>query len=545
MMQPVLRILNLEDEPKDTELIRAKLEKDGITYEMTRVETEEDFVSAITQGGIDLVLADFKLPTFDGLSALTIAKEKCPDIPFIFVSGSIGEERAIESLKQGATDYVLKENLSRLPSSVRRAMKESEKKAERKQAEEEREKLQAQFNQAQKMESVGRLAGGVAHDFNNMLGIILGYAEIALYETRTGTPLHHNLKEIQKAARRSADITRQLLAFARKQTIAPMVLDLNSAVEGMLKMLRRLIGEDLDLVWMPGAGLWPVKMDPSQVDQILANLCVNARDAIAGVGKVTIETQNVTFDEAYCAHHVGFVPGEFALLAVSDDGCGMDKETQERLFEPFFTTKEIGKGTGLGLATVYGIVKQNDGYIDVYSETGKGAAFKIYLPRHAGRAVDTPAESAAEIPLCRGETVLLVEDEPAMLKMGKMMLEKLGYGVLVADTPGKAVRLAEAHPGDIHLLVTDVVMPEMTSRDLADRLQSLYPKLKRLFMSGYTANVIVHHGVLEQGVHFIQKPFSLQQLAVKVREAMGGAGGQCCSIKREARRGGGEKNRSI
>jgi signal transduction histidine kinase len=521
MMKPVLHILNLEDEPKDTELIRAKLEKDGIAYEMARVETEKDFVSAITQGGVDLVLADFKLPTFDGLSALTIAKEKCPDIPFIFVSGSIGEDMAIETLKQGATDYVLKENLSRLPLSVRRAMKESEDRARRKQAEEEREKLQAQFNQAQRMESVGRLAGGVAHDFNNMLGIILGYAEMALYEARTGTPLHHSLKEIQKAARRSADLTRQLLAFARKQTIAPEVLDLNHTVEGMLNMLMRLIGENIDLAWMPGAGLWPVKMDPSQVDQVLANLCVNARDAIADVGKVTIETQNVTFDEAYCAGHAGFVPGDFVLLTVSDDGCGMDEETRRRLFEPFYTTKEVGKGTGLGLATVYGIVKQNDGYIDVYNEPVKGVTFKIYLPRYAGRAVDTPAESAAEIPLCRGETVLLVEDEQAMLSVSKMMLEKLGYGVLIAGTPGEAMRLAEEHSGEIHLLVTDVVMPEMNGRDLADRLEPLYPNLKRLFMSGYTASAIAHHGVLDRGVHFIQKPFSLQDLAMKVRKAMG------------------------
>jgi PAS domain S-box-containing protein len=381
-------------------------------------------------------------------------------------------------------------------------------------------KMEAELQQAQKMESVGRLAGGVAHDYNNMLGVILGYAELALGKVDPGHPLHADLEEIRKAARRSVDITRQLLAFARKQTIAPEVLELNDTVEGMLKMLRRLIGEDLDLAWMPAAGLWPVKMDPSQVDQILANLCLNARDAIAGVGKLTIETQNVTFEEAYCARHAGFIPGEFVVLAVSDDGCGMDKETQELLFEPFFTTKEVGKGTGLGLATVYGIVKQNEGFINVYSEPGKGTTFKVYLPRHVGQALHTPAESAAEIPWSRGETVLLVEDEQAILSMSKMMLEKLGYGVLAAGTPGEAMRLAEEYPGDIHLLVTDVVMPEMTGRDLADRLQSLYPNLQRLFMSGYTANVIIHHGVLDRGVHFLEKPFSMQDLAVKVRKVM-------------------------
>jgi PAS domain S-box-containing protein len=380
--------------------------------------------------------------------------------------------------------------------------------------------LADQFQQAQKMESVGRLAGGVAHDFNNMLGIIIGYAEMALSDAGRGTTLHSNLTEIRKAAQRSADLTRQLLTFARKQTIDPKELNLNSTVEGMLNMLRRLIGEDIDLAWLPGPDLWPVKMDPAQVDQILANLCVNARDAIADVGKVTIETQNVSLDEAYCAAHAGFAPGEFVMLTVSDDGCGMDEETQRRLFEPFFTTKQVGKGTGLGLATVYGIVKQNDGFINVYSEPGQGTTFRIYLPRHAAGIVETRAAIAAEIPQGHGETVLLVEDEPAMLNMGKGMLEKLGYTVLTAATPTEAMRLAEEHAGEIHLLMTDVVMPEMNGRDLAHRLKSLYTTLKCLFMSGYTANVIAHHGVLDPGVHFIQKPFSMQGLATKVREVL-------------------------
>ncbi len=243
--------------------------------------------------------------------------------------------------------------------------------------------LESQLRQAQKMESVGRLAGGVAHDFNNMLGVIIGHTELALEQMDPAQPLFTSMQEIRKAALRSADLTRQLLAFARKQTVAPKVLDLNETVEGMLKMLRRLIGEDIDLVWLPDSDLWPVKMDPSQIDQILANLCVNARDAIEGVGKITIETHKVTFDEAYCADHSGFIPGDFVMLAVSDDGQGMDKETLDKIFEPFFTTKGIGKGTGLGLATVYGIVKQNNGFINVYSEPGQGTTFKIYLPRHA------------------------------------------------------------------------------------------------------------------------------------------------------------------
>jgi CheY-like chemotaxis protein len=288
----------------------------------------------------------------------------------------------------------------------------------------------------------------------------------------------------------------------------------------MLTMLERLIGEDIDLTWRPSEDLWPVEVDPSQIDQILANLCVNARDAIAGVGKVTIETANGTFDAAYCAKHAGFMPGEYVRLGVSDDGCGMEKETLAQLFEPFFTTKRVGEGTGLGLATVYGIVKQNNGFTSVYSEPDKGTTVTIYLPRHAAKAGQTRKESPSS-PAGRGqETILLAEDEPAILKLTTRMLEHQGYTVLAASTPGEAIRLAREHAGEIPLLITDVVMPEMNGRDLAKNLLSLYPHLKRLFMSGYTADVIAHHGVLDASVNFIQKPFSKQDLAAKVREVL-------------------------
>ncbi|MBU1567098.1 MAG: response regulator [Proteobacteria bacterium] len=392
----------------------------------------------------------------------------------------------------------------------------------RKRAEEEKTKLQMQLTQAQKMESVGRLAGGVAHDFNNMLGVILGHTEMALNRLDPGQPLFVSLQEINKAARRSADLTRQLLAFARKQTIAPKIIDLNETMDGMLTMLRRLIGEDIDLAWLPGKNLGTVKMDPSQLDQILANLCVNARDAIADTGKVTIETGTVVFDEAYCITHAGFVPGEYVMLAVSDDGCGMDSGIKAHLFEPFFTTKATGKGTGLGLATIYGIVKQNSGFINVYSEPGQGTSFKIYLPRHRVKAAQAAKGDAAGSMARGNESILLVEDEPMILDLTTTMLELQGYKVLPAATPGEAIRLAREHAGEIHLLMTDVVMPEMNGRDLARNLLSLYPNLKRLFMSGYTANVIAHRGVLDEGVHFIQKPFSMNDLAAKIKEAMGG-----------------------
>ncbi len=391
---------------------------------------------------------------------------------------------------------------------------------DRKRAEEEKEKLQAQLLQALRMESVGRLAGGVAHDYNNMLAVIIANAELALDKLAPSEPLYDELQEILQAARRSAEITRQLLAFARKQVISREVLDLNETVEVMLKMLRRLIGEDIDLAWLPGAGVCPVKVDPSQIDQILANLCVNARDAIAGVGKVTIETGNVAFDEAYCAEHPGFAPGEYVVLTVSDDGGGMDKETLDQLFEPFFTTKEMGKGIGLGLATVYGIVKQNNGFINVYSEPGQGATFKIYLPRHAAK-VEGMRREGPPAPEVRGsETILLVEDEPAILRTTTLILERQGYTVLAASTPGEAIRLAREHAGDIHLLMTDVIMPEMNGRDLAKLLLSLYPHLRRLFMSGHPGDVVARHGVLDEGPHFIQKPFSMKGLAAKVRETL-------------------------
>ena len=393
---------------------------------------------------------------------------------------------------------------------------------ERKRAEEERTKLEEQFHQAQKMESVGRLAGGVAHDFNNMLSVILGFTELAMKKTDPSLPFFADLAEIRKAAGRSADLTRQLLAFARKQTISPKILDLNDTVAGMINMLRRLIGEDIDLIWKPGANLWPVMMDPSQIDQVLANLCVNARDAIHDVGKITIETKNMAIDNAFCAEKPGFVPGEYLRLAVSDNGKGIDRETLGQIFEPFFTTKATGKGTGLGLATVYGIVKQNNGFIDVDSNPGQGTTFAVYLPRHSFKAGQMQKEGPAETGGRGHETILLVEDEPAILEIATQILEMHGYMVLAASAPGEAIRLAREYSGKIHLLMTDIVMPEMNGRDLAKNILSLYPDIKRLFMSGYTADVIAHHGVLEDGVHFIQKPFTINGLVATVRKALGG-----------------------
>jgi PAS domain S-box-containing protein len=382
--------------------------------------------------------------------------------------------------------------------------------------------MEDRLRQAQKMETVGQLAGGVAHDFNNMLQVIITYAEMSLAKADPEQLLHKYLMEIRRAAQRSAEITGQLLTFARKQTVSPKILDLNDAVAGAQKMIQRLIGEDIDLASIPGHDLWKVKIDPAQLDQVLANLAVNARDAIGGVGKLSIGTEKVSFDKEYCAANPGFLPGEYLLLAVSDNGSGMDRETLTHVFEPFFTTKAPGKGTGLGLATVYGIVKQNNGFISVYSEPGEGTTFKVYLPRAEGAGADKGMEVEAAAPRGGTETVLVVEDEAAILELARESLEHLGYTVLIAKSPEEAMRRSQEQAGSIQLLITDVVMPQMNGRQLAERLAALRPGLKCLYMSGYTADIIAHRGVLEEGVRFIAKPFSLSVLAGKVREVLDG-----------------------
>jgi CheY-like chemotaxis protein len=328
------------------------------------------------------------------------------------------------------------------------------------------------------------------------------------------------LDEIKNDAERSANLTRQLLAFARKQAISPQILDLNDTVEGILKLLRRLIGEDIDLAWLPGHDLWKIKVDPSQVDQILANLAVNARDAIQNVGKISIETQNIYIDESYSGIHAEAIPGEYVMLVISDDGSGIEKDVLNHIFEPFFTTKGLSEGTGLGLATVYGIVKQNDGFINVYSEVGEGTTFRIYFPRSVGEtSISTVEEKKKERP--KGtETVLLVEDEKSLRVTCHIFLKDLGYKVLPAKDPHEALELAKNHPDGINLLVTDVVMPGMSGKDLADKLRQTQPELKCLYISGYTADIVGSKGVLDQDVNFLEKPFSRDKLAVQVRKVL-------------------------
>ncbi|HVO10293.1 MAG TPA: PAS domain S-box protein [Vicinamibacteria bacterium] len=761
---PSLTVLHLEDSSRDAELVRERLADAGRPVRVDWAANEREFESFLRHGEYDVILADYELPGFDAPAALRLAGALRPGTPFICVSGAIGEDSAVELLKQGATDYVRKDRLERLALKVRRAVDEAEGRRARQEAEvalresetryrrlhesmrdafvlvdmsgriletnrayqemlgydaeelsrltypeitperwqafearivteeilprghsevyqkeyvrkdgtvfpvelrtfllrndageptgmwaivrdvterkraeaalrvegaalnaaanavvitdreghvewinpafealtgfsaeealgknprelvnsgrhdraffaglwntilagnvwrgeitnrrkdgslyleemtitpvrdesgeishfvavksdiSERRRLERQLRAAQRLDAIGRLAGGVAHDFNNALAVILGYAERGLGRLAPLDPLHHDLREIVRTVERSASLTRQLLGFARRQIAMPRVLGLNEAVASLAKMLPRLIGEDVELRIVAGEGLWNVKIDPAQVDQILVNLVTNARDAIPDVGVITVETSNVVLDDEACRTRPGLRPGEYVRLAVGDTGVGMDETTRGQVFEPFFTTKPEGKGTGLGLATVYGIVKQNTGFIDVHSEPGHGTTFEVYLRRSSEEA-ERPAEKGDERSLTGTETVLLVEDEPALLQIVRDSLESLGYTVLAASSPGEAVLLCQMHPGEIHVLLTDVVMPTMNGNELQGLLERIKPGLRTVMMSGYPANATTQPKIVGQGQLFIQKPFTREALASKIREALQG-----------------------
>ncbi len=391
---------------------------------------------------------------------------------------------------------------------------------ERKKAEQENIHLAAQLQQAQKMESVGRLAGGVAHEFNNMLAVILGHLDVAFRCVETNHPLYVELEEIRLAALRSANVTRQLLGFARKQVVVPQPLDLNVTVTAMMQMLPRLIGENIRIHWQQTAQLWTTWVDPSQIEQVLTNLCINARDAIVGVGSIYITTSNCTFEAGKVIGDAQCPPGDYVSIAVSDDGKGMNAATRAHIFEAFFTTKGVDKGSGLGLAMVYGIIKQNHGFIDVTSQIGKGTTITMYWPRYLGNVQPTCPQVEEKTLPGGTETILIVEDERAVMRAVARILKQLGYHVLEATGPTMALALAAESDREIHLVLTDVIMPEMDGRQLTDRLRAAHPTLKCVFMSGYSAEFITYQNVLEDGMHFIHKPFTTHELAAIIRCAL-------------------------
>jgi two-component system cell cycle sensor histidine kinase/response regulator CckA len=515
-----LRLLHLEDNPVDAELITATLMEGNIPCQSQLVDTRQAFVAALKEGRMDLILADYSIPGFDGMTALILARQHCPDVPFLFVSATIGEELAIDAMHQGATDYVLKQRLGRLVPSVQRALRELDDRAERKRAEEALRQSEKQFRQSQKMEAVGRLAGGIAHDFNNLLTIIMGYSQVLLTELGPQHPLRGKIEETLKAGERAATLIRQLLTFSRKQSLDPKILPLNTAVTSLESLLRRLIGEDIQLVSKLDPTNGRLRADQAQLEQVLVNLVVNARDAMPKGGTLTIETAQVELTRSPVYHLTPLPPGPYVRLAVSDTGCGMDRMTQSHIFEPFFTTKGEGKGSGLGLSTVFGIVTQSGGAIDVTSRVGHGTRFDLYFPSVESDILTTAPTQPLGHPQRGTETILLVEDEPSVRTLVRDELRKLGYRVVEAKNGVEACLLATQQAASLQLLLTDVVMPGMGGRELAQHLSVIKPDLRTLFISGYMDDVGIMAGQEEGTSSFLQKPFTPEVLARAVRNLL-------------------------
>lgn len=508
-MKSPLKVLLVEDSPADADLIVFELRRAGFAPNAQRVETKSEYLARLNDG-FDLILADFNLPHFDGISALQLLREQHLDVPFILVSGAIGEDLAVEAIKAGASDYVLKDRLGRLGTAVNNALEQRRMRTRHR-------LLEEQLRHSQKMEAFGTLAGGVAHDFNNLLTVISGYNQMIFDELAPESPLRGYAGEVDKAAQRAASLTRQLLAFCRQQVLKTRVLDLNEALTDIGKMLGRLIGEKINVVILPGDNLWPVQVDRGQIDQVMINLAANSRDAMPDGGTLTIRTANVSVsDSEGDSHPIGIAPGDYALIEVEDTGCGIANEVKAKVFDPFFTTKPLSNGSGLGLATCYGIVKQSGGHISVESEVGHGAKFKIYLPRV--EKAPQPKEDDEDVEVSGGnETILLVEDEEPVRSMAASMLKLLGYRVIEAANGREAIEAARSFPEKLDLVMSDIVMPEMGGGELAKWMRSAFPDTRILFISGYPNHAFEGPDVLGPGMAFLPKPFVLKTLACQIR----------------------------
>jgi signal transduction histidine kinase len=507
-----LHLLIIEDSEDDALLLLREVARGGYDIACERVDAPEALVSALDRRPWDLIISDFSMPRFSGADALSLVRNRQLETPFIFVSGTLGEETAVAALKNGAQDYLVKGNLQRLLPAIQRELRESTARRERKQ-------LEQQIQQLQKFEAIGRLAGGIAHDFNNVLGAILGWVELACGDSPSPR-VYQRLVRIREQTERAAGLTAQLLAYARRQVLQRRRISVNALVEQAADFLRTVIAEHIEVRILPAADLRTTMADPVQIEQVLMNLCLNARDSMPDGGRLTIATQNVELDAAHCGHFPGVQPGSFVQLAVSDTGTGMTAETLEQIFEPFFTTKEVGKGTGLGLATVYGIVQQNGGIIECESKPGEGTMFRVFLPSDDGPAEAQDVEDHTQ--LRKGtETILLAEDHDGLRDSGQCILEALGYRVLVACDGAEAVDRFRQHANQISVVVLDAVMPKLSGPDAHRKMSAIRPGVRVIYTTGYASDARILAAMRDSGAPLLQKPYTPSALTRAIGKALG------------------------